>query len=52
MSPENLTFTDDIIQKYRDGSDPDLYPNTDWFDLVLRKHSLMTKHNLQLSGGS
>ncbi len=52
VSPENLTFTDEIIQKYRDGSDPDLYPNTDWFDLVLKKHSLMTKHNLQLSGGS
>lgn len=52
VKPENLTFTDDMIQKYRDGSNPDLYPDTDWFDLVLKNHSLLTKHNLQLSGGS
>ena len=48
---DNLTFTNEMVQKYRDGSDPDRYPNTNWFDLILRKQSFITKHNLQLSGG-
>ena len=47
----NLTFTDEMIQKYRDGSDPDRYPNTNWFDLIVRKQSFITKHNVQFSGG-
>ena len=47
----NLTFTNEMIQKYRDGSDPDRYPNTNWFDLIVRKQSFITKHNVQFSGG-
>ena len=30
------TFTADQIEKYKDGSQPDLYPNTDWYDEVLK----------------
>ncbi|GIM61926.1 SusC/RagA family TonB-linked outer membrane protein [Capnocytophaga canis] len=52
VAENNLTFTDEMIQKYRDGSDPDRYPNTNWFDLILRKQTFLTKHNLQFSGGS
>lgn len=48
----NLTFKPDMIEKYRNGSDPDRFPNTDWFDLVLNKQAIFTKHNLQFSGGS
>lgn len=52
VAEANLTFTPEMIQKYRNGSDPDRFPNTNWFDLVLRKHSFITKHNVQFSGGS
>lgn len=48
----NLTFQPDVIEKYRNGSDPDRYPNTNWFDLTLNKQAIFTKHNLQFSGGS
>lgn len=48
----NLTFTDAMIQQYRDGSNPDLFPNTNWFDLIQRKQAFITKHNLQFTGGS
>ncbi|MCX2453328.1 TonB-dependent receptor [Pedobacter sp. PLR] len=30
-------FTDSQIELYKNGSQPDLYPNTDWFDQVVRK---------------
>ncbi|WP_430815306.1 TonB-dependent receptor [Carboxylicivirga sp. RSCT41] len=48
----NLRYSLDDIQKYRDGSDPDLYPNSNWFDMVLEPSAMFTKHSLNLSGGS
>lgn len=45
-------FTDEAIQKYRDGSDPLLYPNTDWPAVSLNKNPAQQKVNFQASGGS
>lgn len=45
-------YTDRAIQRYRDGSDPVLYPNTDWVDASLKPASYQQKVNLQASGGS
>ncbi|HUH19418.1 TonB-dependent receptor [Albibacterium sp.] len=52
--PENSTpfYSDDAIQKYRDGSDPVLYPNTDWMGEVVKDYSLQQKLNMQVTGGS
>jgi TonB-linked SusC/RagA family outer membrane protein len=33
---KNEVFSADIIEKYKNGSEPDLYPNTDWFSEVLK----------------
>src|SRR5687768_17298804 len=40
------------IQKYRDGSDPVLYPNTDWAKVSLRDNTPQQRVNFQASGGS
>lgn len=40
------------IQKYNDGSDPWLYPNTDWYAATLKPWSPQSRHNLQLTGGT
>jgi len=45
-------YSDDAIQKYRDGSDPVLYPNTNWSDEVLKPHSLQQRLSLQATGGT
>ncbi|MBF9252264.1 TonB-dependent receptor [Pontibacter sp. 172403-2] len=45
-------FPADAIQKYRDGSDPVLYPNTDWVNEVLKPSSYQRNLNLQVNGGS
>jgi TonB-linked SusC/RagA family outer membrane protein len=54
ISGANYTpkFTDEDLAKYKDGSDPIFYPNTDWFDLVLKKQTTQTQHNLNISGGT
>ncbi len=47
-----LRFTPEDIQKYRDGSDPWSYPDTDWFGEVLKPWSGQNYGNLSISGGS
>lgn len=46
------TFSDADIQMFKDGSDPYGHPNIDWTDVLLRKFSLQTNHNLSISGGT
>jgi TonB-linked SusC/RagA family outer membrane protein len=45
-------FSDSAIIKYRDGSDPVLYPNTDWPREVMKDYTMLRKINLQASGGT
>lgn len=45
-------YTPAQIQKYRDGSDPDNYPNVDYMDLVLKKSTVQTGHNLSFSNST
>jgi len=45
-------FSDEAIQKYRDGSDPILYPNTDWVAATHKKHAVQQNLRMQASGGS
>lgn len=45
-------YTPQQIQKYADGSDPWNYPNTDWFDEVLKPWSGQNYANVSVSGGS
>lgn len=46
------TYSDEILQKYKDGSDPYNYPNTNWQDVCMRNFSPEQRHNLSISGGS
>ncbi len=43
--------TQALIDEYRAGTDPFIYPNTDWFDLMF-KSAPIQEHNLRLSGGT
>lgn len=45
-------FTDEQIELFRNGSQPDLYPNTDWVDLLFDNWAVTTKHSLNFSGGT
>jgi len=46
-----VPFTEEQIQKYYDGSDP-LFPNTDWFNTLVRKWAPQQQHNFSVRGGS
>ncbi len=45
-------YSEAAIQKYRDGSDPILYPNTDWPAVTLKDNPYQQRLNFQASGGS
>lgn len=40
------------LESFRNGSNPDADPNTDWMDLILGGSAPRMQHNLSLSGGS
>jgi len=40
------------IKKFADGSDPWKYPNTNWFNEVLKTWSMQHKANVSISGGN
>src|SRR5690606_2563751 len=44
-------FSDELIQKYASGEDPDLYPNSNWWDLLMEDHTNNTRHTLNFRGG-
>lgn len=45
-------YSPEDIQLYRDGSDPWLHPNTNWYDATLKEWSPQVRHNVQLNGGT
>ncbi|MEI2273544.1 TonB-dependent receptor [Sphingobacterium sp. ML3W] len=44
-------YTPEVIQKYRDGSDPDLYPNVNWLDEVFKSYTKNQRVTANVTGG-
>lgn len=44
------TYSDEAIQKFKDGSEPVNYPNVNAFDILL-KQAVQTQHNISASAG-
>jgi len=45
-------YSPEYIQKTLDGSDPELYPNVDWFNALYKKNAHVRRANMNVSGGS
>lgn len=50
-SGKKPVFTDEDIQKFRDGSDPYGHPNTDWYDLAY-KTGFQHRQSVNATGGN
>lgn len=44
-------YTEDVIGKYRNQSDPDLYPDVNWIDELYNDFAQNTRFNANISGG-
>ncbi len=51
LPPETAPFTQEEVQKYYDGTDPQ-YPNTNWRKELTRDYAPQQQHNLSVRGGS
>ncbi|MDP2338301.1 MAG: TonB-dependent receptor [Bacteroidota bacterium] len=53
-SGKSPLYSDAYIQEYRENmaSNPDKYPDTDWYDKVLTKNGFMQSHFLTMMGGT
>ncbi len=45
-------WTDDDLQKFKDGSEPLSYPNTNWWHSIMREWAPFQNYMLSLSGGN
>ena len=45
-------FSDAVVQKFKDGSDPIRFPSMKWAEYIMKKSTLQSKHNLNISGGT
>ncbi len=44
-------YDEATLKIIKDGSQPDMYPDNNWYDLVYRSSSPIQEHNISLSGG-
>ncbi len=49
---ETVPYTPAQIQKYYEHADPYLYPNTNWYNELIRKWAPQQQHNVSVRGGS
>lgn len=47
-----LRFSPEALAAFRDHTDPILYPDMDWMSYILKRSSLQSQHNLNISGGT
>ncbi len=45
-------FSDDVLQKFRDGSDPLRFPSVKWPEYTMKDQTMQTKHSVNISGGT
>jgi len=50
-TPLTPPYTEEQMKKYYEGTDPQ-YPNTDWYDLMIRNWAPMQQYNASVRGGS
>lgn len=46
------TFLPEVVQAFKDGSNPAVYPSVDWMDYLMKDMSFQTQHNVNVSGGT
>ena len=52
LTEDELPYSQEALQKYKDGSDPFNYPSNNWYDLLIKKNTAVNRQTLSISGGS
>ncbi len=52
IAKEHWAFNDYALERFRLGDDPIMYPDVDWREVLMKKASMKTQHNINVSGGT
>ncbi|MGM0531538.1 MAG: SusC/RagA family TonB-linked outer membrane protein [Bacteroidota bacterium] len=52
LTEDDLRFSPEALDAFRTGSDPIIYPDTDWMDYILKPSAMQSKGNINISGGT
>ncbi len=52
MTPERQRFTPEVVEAFRTGSDPIMFPSIDWMDYIMKPYTMQNQANVNISGGS
>lgn len=52
LTPSQLQYTADDLQKYQDHSAPFTHPDIQWYKAIIKPDALQQRHSLSMSGGS
>ena len=52
LSGLDIAYLPDIIEKTRNGVDPDIYPNVNWFDALLKNSAPTSRVSADINGGT
>ncbi|HAT60973.1 MAG TPA: SusC/RagA family TonB-linked outer membrane protein [Prevotella sp.] len=49
---QNPEFSETILNHFKSGDDPIRFPNTNWVNYIMKNHTFMSQHNINISGGT
>ena len=52
VKPENLMFSEEALNAFKNHSNPLLYPDVDWQDYLFKEAAIQSQHNVSISGGT
>jgi TonB-linked SusC/RagA family outer membrane protein len=52
VAKENWKYKDEAIQHFKDRDMLMVYPDTNWFDYLMKDHAWQSQYNVNISGGS
>lgn len=52
IDPDNVKFKPEVLQAFKDHSQPLIYPDMDWLDYCLKNAAFQSQHNFNISGGT
>lgn len=51
LTEDKLTFSPYVIERFRKGDDPIMFPDVDWNDYIFKNLAWQTQHSATISGG-
>ena len=51
VDAESLRFNNEMLNAFKNHTNPTLYPDMDWLDYLLKNQAFQSQHNVNISGG-